>query len=141
MAYKLIDRPTQETRLAATSMVQLLVAFAVAAGVLLLYVSCRDAPTAAPTRKVRAPASLRALPRPAGDRHTYTLVLGAVCNERRHDFRERLRGLYAPHVASRTLLLRFVVSEKKREDVRWREREMRSAATLRTCTSVTSSLR
>ena len=29
-------------------MVQLLVAFAVAAGVLLLYVSCRDAPTAAP---------------------------------------------------------------------------------------------
>ena len=41
MAYKLIDRPTQEKRLAAASMVQLLGAFAVAAGVLLGELSTR----------------------------------------------------------------------------------------------------
>ena len=67
----------------------------------------------------RAPSAWRRpLPIPE-----FTLVIGAVCDERRHDFRRRLRQLYGPHVAKREMLIKFVVSERYRSDERWLARE------------------
>ena len=73
------------------------------------------------------PAAMRPTPLPPV--HTYTLVIGAVCDERRHDFRNRLRRLYAPHVASGELLVRFVVSSNRAHDRRWRSREIAANGT------------
>ena len=54
----------------------------------------------------------------------YTLAIGAVCDERRHDLRHNLRRHYARHVASGELLVRFVVSDDRLHDQRWRAREV-----------------
>ena len=58
------------------------------------------------------------------------LVLGANCNEFRHDYRHRLRRAYEPHVASRDLLIRFLVSTNREGDWRWRAREIAANGTV-----------
>ena len=61
--------------------------------------------------------------------HTYTLVVGAVCDEKRHEYRQRLRQLYEPQVASREFLVRFMISEEREHDARWLKRERSAAGT------------
>ena len=87
-------------------------------------------PTIAPRRVAfqRAPWS-RPVPAVMATQHTYTLVMGAVCNEGRHDFRQRLRRLYEPHVKSGEFLIRFMISHKRETDDRWRAKELAADGT------------
>lgn len=96
---------------------------ALTAGALLLWITYNSISTSAKASEPRV--TPRTLPwrRPA-PLHTFTLVIGAVCDEKRHEYRQRLRRLYAPHVASGKVLARFVVSDEHQLDPRWLQKEV-----------------
>ena len=96
---------------------------AATAGALLLWITYNSVATSAKAPVPKVTPKQQPWRRPPA-LHTYTLVIGAVCDEKRHDYRYRLRRLYAPYVASGAILARFVVSSERERDLKWRRKEM-----------------
>jgi len=56
----------------------------------------------------------------------HLFVFGVVCNERRHEWRARLRALYGPRAPE--VLPIFVISDEHERNAKWQQRELTAGA-------------